>query len=34
MREWYDEHGKLTDKQAVAVENMIAGCRRWTDNCE
>ena len=31
MREWYDEHGELTDGQRNAIENMIAGAQRWLD---
>jgi len=29
MRQWYDVHGELTAPQMEALENMIAGARRW-----
>ena len=29
MREWYEDHGALTDAQLEAIENMTAGARRW-----
>lgn len=29
MREYLDANGELTDRQVEALENMLAGVRRW-----